>query len=89
MNIGSNNTFSIVMNVVVGTFDLSGLAASVSSSEAREARLLENQEARKKAKSPADFLGENASLVNLDNLIDKPPAAAGGWCGVESLIYII
>ncbi|KAI0226363.1 Epsin-2 [Lamellibrachia satsuma] len=63
----------------VSTFDMSGLGASLGSSsvEAREVRLQEHQEARKKAKSPADFLGENASLVNLDNLIDKPPMPAG------------
>ncbi|KAK2172492.1 hypothetical protein NP493_956g00023 [Ridgeia piscesae] len=63
----------------VSTFDMSGLGASlgVTGSEAMDMRLHEHQETRKKAKSPADFLGENASLVNLDNLIDKPPMPAG------------
>ena len=69
------------MYVLVSTFDMSGLGASLGSNsvEAREVRLQEHQEARKKAKSPADFLGENASLVNLDNLIEKPPMPAGEY----------
>ena len=70
-----------VFFVSVSTFDMSGLGASlgVTGSEAMDMRLHEHQETRKKAKSPADFLGENASLVNLDNLIDKPPMPAGKW----------
>ena len=33
---------------------------------------------RSKTKSPADFLGENANLVNLDNLVSRP-RVDGQW----------
>lgn len=57
-------------------WDMSGFSQSV----------IEQQQQTNKKKSAADFLGDNASLVNLDNLVVRsthsPSGAATSKCTV-------
>ena len=40
---------------------------------------------QQKPKSPADFLGENANLVNLDNLVTRPASASKHTIQIHSV----
>ena len=59
-----------------GSFPLTGLANPLTPASGVAGG---GQDPRRK--SPADFLGENAGLVNLDNLVTKPAANAGEGVG--------
>ena len=53
-------------NALANPFDLTGLDSALDPND-------------KKSRTAADFLGENANLVNLDMLVTRPSPEGGKW----------